>query len=237
MHPLSKPKIDLTGNRVGRLLILEYAQPNDSRRAWVCQCDCGARVEIRGVNLRTGKTKSCGCFKADRMAEGIGKRHGMYGTRENKSWSSMIERCTNPNVKSYADYGARGITVCDRWLSFENFFEDMGPRPEGLTLDRKDNSLGYEPGNCKWSTAKEQQNNRRNSRRYLFRGRPYTSLELSEISAIPYHALRKQLGNFEGDVMKALSKYGITSEGQFKLLVDQYETKLRAKTACPMTPS
>lgn len=231
MHPLSKPKIDLTGARVGRLRILSYSQASDSRKAWVCLCDCGATVEIRGVNLRSGKTKSCGCLKAERMAEGIGKRHGMYGTRENKSWSTMIERCTNPKAKSYPDYGGRGITVCERWLSFENFFADMGPRPEGSTLDRKENSLGYEPDNCKWSTAQEQQNNRRNSRRYMFQGKPYTSLELSEISGISYHALRKQLGNFEGDVMKAVSKYGITSEGQFKLLVDGYEEKLRSKAA------
>ena len=143
MHPLSKPKIDLTGARVGRLRILSYSQASDSRKAWVCLCDCGATVEIRGVNLRSGKTKSCGCLKAERMAEGIGKRHGMYGTRENKSWSTMIERCTNPKAKSYPDYGGRGITVCERWLSFENFFADMGPRPEGSTLDRKENSLGY----------------------------------------------------------------------------------------------
>ncbi|GLO03347.1 hypothetical protein PPUJ13061_32450 [Pseudomonas putida] len=144
------------------------------------------------------------------MAEGIGKTHGMYGSRENKSWSTMIERCHNPKAKSYADYGGRGIAVCDRWKSFDNFFADMGPRPPGMTLDRKDNKLGYSPENCRWSTAKEQQNNRRNSRRYSFEGRDFTSLELSEITGISYHALRKQLNNAAGDVAKAASKFGLS---------------------------
>lgn len=228
MHPLAKPKIDLAGRKIGRLLVIEYSKSEDGRNAWVCDCDCGNRVEVRGSNLRTGKSMSCGCLKAERMAEGIGKTHGMYGTRVNKSWSTMIERCTNPKSKSYKDYGGRGIYVCERWMSFENFYEDMGDRPTGMSLDRIDNKKGYEPGNCKWSTPKEQQNNRRNSRRYSFDGIEYTSLELSEITGVGYHALRKQLGNLGGDVMAALSKYGIATTAQMKDLVMQYEARLRA---------
>lgn len=231
MHTLSKPKIDLSGVRVGRLLVIEYSDSDDGRKAWKCLCDCGNYVEIRGANLRSGKTKSCGCFKREQMAEGIGKKHGMYGSRENKSWSTMLERCTNPNAKSYSDYGGRGITVCERWRSFDNFFADMGPRPPGTTLDRKDNAKGYEPGNCRWSTSAEQQNNRRNSRRYLFQGVQYTSLQLSEITGLGYHALRKQLSNFGGDVMAAVARYGISTEEQMRLLVDEYESKLREKAA------
>jgi hypothetical protein len=157
------------------------------------------------------------------MSEGIGKSHGMYGTRENKSWSTMIERCTNQKSKSYSDYGARGITICDRWMKFENFFADMGVRPEGKTLDRKENSLGYGPENCKWSTAKEQQNNRRNSRRYFFDDRGFTSLELSEISGVTYHGLRKMLNNYGGDVMKSLSRYGIESEDALRILIAEHD--------------
>lgn len=223
MHPLQRPKIDLSWIRVGRLLVISYSESNDGRKAWVCQCDCGVTIEVRGTNLRSGKTKSCGCLKAERMSEGIGKSHGMYGTRENKSWSTMIERCTNPNSKSYSDYGARGITVCDRWMKFENFFADMGIRPEGKTLDRKENSLVYFPENCKWSTSKEQQNNRRNSRRYIFEGREFTSMELSEISGANYHGLRKMLNNHGGGVMSAISRYGIDSESKLRMLIDEYD--------------
>lgn len=231
MHPLTKPKIDISGQRFGRLVVVSYSASGDGRKAWLCTCDCGSSAEISGANLRSGKTRSCGCFKRDRMSEGIGKTHGMYGSRENKSWSTMMERCHNPKAKSYADYGGRGITVCERWKSFANFFADMGVRPPGMTLDRKNNSFGYGPENCRWSTVSEQQNNRRNSRRYHFDGRAFTSLELSEITGIPYHALRKQLNNLDSDVMKALAKFDISGPEQLNLLVDGYEEKLRSKAA------
>lgn len=228
MHPLARPKIDISGQKVGRLLVIEYSASSDGRKAWICDCDCGNRVEVRGVNLRLGKTRSCGCLKSERMSDGIGKTHGMYGSRVNKSWSSMIERCTNEKNVSYKDYGGRGIKVCERWLSFENFYKDMGDRPPGMSLDRIDNKKGYEPGNCKWSTPKEQQNNRRNSRRYIFNGVEYTSLELSEITGIGYHALRKKLSMVGGDVMLAVSKYGISNEYRMIELVMEYESRLRA---------
>lgn len=214
MHPLKRPKIDLTGLRVGRLLVISYSESNDGRKAWVCHCDCGTKVDIRGVNLRSGKTKSCGCFKADRMAEGLGKKHGMHLTRTYKTWHSMLERCRNPSATSYKDYGGRGITVCREWYQFERFYSDMGERPDGMTLDRIENSRGYEPGNCKWSTPSEQQNNRRNNVTYLIGDREFTSLQLSEICGANYHTIRRKIRH-AADVMEVLFKHGIESESHF----------------------
>jgi hypothetical protein len=98
-------------------------------------------------------------------------RHGMVGTRTYSSWSSMMRRCNNPNEKAYATYGAVGIKVCKRWHTFKNFFEDMGVRPEGMSLDRINGRRGYSPDNCRWATESEQQKNRKDNVYYTLRGK------------------------------------------------------------------
>jgi len=151
---------DITGQRFGRLTV-KLRLPNEKgRSSWYCTCDCGGIKIIDSKALVTGKTASCGCLRMG---------HGMTGTLLHKVWASMRERCNNPKSKAYKHYGARGIKVCARWDDFELFLKDMGPRPLGHSIDRKDNNGDYEPSNCYWATDLQQMNNTRRSR-YLTAG-------------------------------------------------------------------
>ena len=155
---------ELTGERFGRLVVIGEAGHQKAKRLWLCQCDCGGKAQPTTHNLRSGNTQSCGCWKRE-AAAGTLATHGMAYTREYGIWRGMIRRCTNPNCNAFKYYGARGITVCDRWLAgFENFYADMGASGPGLSIDRINNDGNYEPGNCRWATHKQQANNQRRSR-------------------------------------------------------------------------
>jgi hypothetical protein len=165
---------DLTGQRFGRLVVERrggvHATPNGSRfTLWRCRCDCGGTSEVKANALRSGNTKSCGCLKAEVLhvpAMNPNRRHGAFNNGDSDPvywvWSSMKARCLNPKDSHFAHYGGRGITVCERWRqSFAAFRDDMGPRPEGLEIDRINNDGNYEPGNCRWTTRSVQATNRR----------------------------------------------------------------------------
>lgn len=149
------------GDVHGRLTVIEYDHiDKHHQRHYRYRCECGNELVANGNNVRRGKTVSCGCKHKPHGHTANGKTSPTYYT-----WAAIIERCTKPKHHRYHDYGGRGITVCDRWLKFENFLTDIsntiGLRPEGCTIDRIDNNRGYEPGNIKWSTPKEQAANRR----------------------------------------------------------------------------
>lgn len=142
------------GQRFGSLVVTgEAERASNSSTRLRCICDCGGVAVVRVARLTSGETKRCrGCAQ---------RTHGRDGSRVHESWKAMVQRCENPNNPGYPKYGGIGIRVCERWLSFENFLADMGERPEGTSLDRIDNNLGYEPSNCRWATPSEQSRNRR----------------------------------------------------------------------------
>lgn len=154
--------IDITGQVFGKLTVLEKRGQNErSESLWLCKCECGKEVIIRGRGLRSGNANTCGyCLRCKRNY-----KHGGYKTLAYKSWTSMKYRCYEPTNNRYKDYGGRGIQVCDRWLnSFENFLADMGERPStDYSLDRIDVNGNYEPSNCRWITKMAQMSNKRRS--------------------------------------------------------------------------
>jgi hypothetical protein len=147
-----KPQ-DLTNKQFGRLRALSYA----GSEKWMCVCDCGKEHTAASADLKRGKVRSCGCLQLEVAKSGDCRRtHGMADTPEYRTWQAMLYRTGDPRCNGYERYGGRGITVCERWKTFENFYADMGPRSRGTTLERNEVDGNYEPSNCRWATRQEQ---------------------------------------------------------------------------------
>lgn len=161
----NRPLKDYAEQRFGRLVAVRLVErdPKWNAHKWLFKCDCGNEKAISIKSVRIGHTLSCGCAHSEGLAQ-RNTKHGQSRSVEYKGWKDMRSRCSNPRRKDYKDYGGRGISVCDRWNDFALFLCDMGPRPEGFTLDRIDVEGNYEPGNCRWALPKTQANNKRSNR-------------------------------------------------------------------------
>lgn len=185
---------DITGQRFGRLIVLAKAE---KRHYWHCICDCGKRKAVYRYSLLNGATQSCGCLHIERTIatstrHGCSRRSGE--TAEYRIWTGMMSRCFDPNCNGFYKYGARGVVVCERWKTFENFLSDMGLRPSpGHSIDRIDVNGNYEPGNCRWATRKEQARNRRITRTITINGTTKPLSQWAEERGIPYHTLKSRV--------------------------------------------
>lgn len=200
---------DRTGLKYGRLTVIGFAGQNGRNNGhWYCRCECSKVTMVQGCHLQDGRTTSCGCFHMEKVIEcntthGHNKKGRVSPTY--CSWGSMLERCQNPKNNRFNDYGARGITVCKRWLKFENFLADMGERPKGKTLDRKKNDLGYFKDNCRWATLTEQNNNTRRNVFLTFEGKTQTITQWAREKGINNGTLRSRIVLQGWSIERALS--------------------------------
>lgn len=201
--------IDLTGERFGRLTVTGRAG-NDAQRKpiWHCVCDCGRKVVVRGMALRSGHTLSCGCYSRD-----VHTKHGGEGSRLYRVWCDMKARCLNKNHRFYSYYGGRGISICEEWLDFSNFQQwayhtgyDPTSKKWECTLDRIDSNRGYFPDNCRWVSMAVQDSNKRNNRYFEFRGEVHSLREWAEILGVKYQTLYARLNVHGMSVEEAFGK-------------------------------
>lgn len=165
--------VDISGHRNGKITVIRRAVKGTDERGWLCRCECGAEVWLSKYEATRDSRKSCGCwyteYQKNKSVYGANNHRpiaGISGARvhlpEYSVWRGMKQRCFNTRSKAYGDYGGRGVTICERWLTFENFLEDMGRRPSAdHEIDRKNNDGNYEPGNCHWMLSKYQARNTR----------------------------------------------------------------------------
>ena len=186
---------DLVGKKYGRLTVIENLGLNKHRQyEWLCQCECGNYKIVITSHLKNGIVKSCGCLVKETLAKRNFK-NGMFPRRKGditySSWCSMWHRCLKEGEKYYHD---KGITVCDRWRSYEAFLEDMGQRPSlEMTIDRIDYNGNYEPSNCRWATHTEQANNKSSNKKYEYNGELLSIAQISRLCGISQSSIIKRL--------------------------------------------
>ena len=209
---MARQRNEIGGQRFALLTVGEYLG-REGGFLWRCLCDCGATTPAKSTDLIVGKKQSCGCLAHNLTAE-RNRRHG-HSVRgsvspEYRVYLGMKRRCYNPNNSDYAYYGGRGIRVSDSWLdSFDDFLRDMGPRPEGASIERIDNDGNYEQSNCRWASRKEQMRNRRSTRLVEYQGVTSSLAEAAERAGIPYKVAQSRITHLGWSVEAALSRQEI----------------------------
>lgn len=194
---------EIIGNKFGTLTAIRPTGEKDNRgkNLWLARCDCGNEV-----TRPTAELKRASCCGQKCPFRPIGnKTHNLSASPTYFTWKGMIQRCTNLKDPSYQRYGGAGIKVCQRWLLFENFLSDMGERPEGTTLDRKNSKGNYEPSNCRWATQAEQATNKRSNKRYEFQGERLTIPEWAKLYRMNEATLQARVGRHGWTIEKALT--------------------------------
>lgn len=198
--------INEVGNVYGRLTVLsEGERAKSGTIKWNCICECGNTVSVRGDILRNGSTKSCKCLNNE-IAIKTFTKHGMSRTTTYRAFYNMLHRCYRKSHKNYDFYGGRGIKVCDRWVSsFDNFFADMGEKPDGMTLDRIDNDKDYSQDNCRWANSKEQSRNTSRNVNLNLNGKIQCREDWSNELGIPSNTIKSRINKLGWSVIKSMT--------------------------------
>lgn len=186
---------NLVGERFGRLIVIERADNTNAKQArWICECECGSIVTVRAQDLKSGRTKSCGCYKRE-VVKSCSITHGMSKTRLWRIWNDMHVRCEYPSATQFKYYGEKGVFVCEEWKTFEPFrdWAVANGYTDELTIDRIDVSGNYTPSNCRWASWSDQQNNKSTNRFLTYRGRTLTVSQWAKETGISRNKIDRRL--------------------------------------------
>jgi len=190
--------VNLVGKKFGKLLVVKRADNRNNSVFWLCKCDCGNEVVVRGDSLKQGKTQSCSCLQKEKVKKVCKKnfiKHGLSKSRLSNIWFNIKQRCNNPKSKNYQYYGAKNIQICCEWLEFKNFYNWAinNGYADNLSIDRIDVNGNYEPLNCRWTDYKIQENNRSNNVVVEYDNEAHTIAEWSRIVGIKYTTLLNRI--------------------------------------------
>lgn len=203
--------VEMIGRKFGRLEVESRSlvvERSSGVIRYLCRCECSARVEVNGVSLRSGATRSCGCLHREISSnQKVNLKHGKSKTRVYKSWQKMRERCSDEKHPLFHRYGGRGIAVCDDWQKFDNFYRDMGDQPtDRHDLDRIDNDRGYSPENCRWVTRQENCRNTSVTVKVEWRGETKPLRDWADLLGIKHHTLLARINRLGWPIERAMTE-------------------------------